>query len=542
MTSASRRFAALSVPWTILLALFASTAFRIDEPNIIAIGQRIVTHPTDPYGFIINWNGIPEVAFNVLANPPLHPAWLAIVGILFGWSETALHLSMIPFSILALWAVWRIAENYDRDPMLAMLLVAVSPGFLVSSMVVMPDITMYALFLLAVAFATTYAQRGGRWAAVAAFAFGFLTPLFKYNGLLVGAVLAAIWITSKERRWPLFWIAGSPGIGLAVWSLVSWWWYGQMHFFAMASFESGAKIDVFNGSFAVFGLAILPMTAHFLPAAEKSVLRNLGAAGAAVLMFSAAKWIIGYPLLTAILFGISVALTVRFLISAFQSFRAEQWRSREVVLMVWLIVVFLFQYNLLFTSVRYMLPSLAPAVLLLLPRGSRFERKWQLLPAAGLVIALAVAIGDARTANVSREYVAEQLVPLHRKLGGRFFFDGHWGFQYYAQKAGGEIVQARRIRWQEHDLFATAINAFPRARIRPANRAFFLDTTMTSISIGWPIHTVDCRAIANFHANVLANCDHVMPPYVPWALSTAPSERFQIYVARPRQSRDATMR
>src|ERR1700753_1823182 len=80
--------------WTLALVIAAPAAFRIDEPNILAIAQRISVAPLDPDGFRVNWNGQTEPAYGVLANPPLVPAWLALVARVCGWRELPLHLAM----------------------------------------------------------------------------------------------------------------------------------------------------------------------------------------------------------------------------------------------------------------------------------------------------------------------------------------------------------------------------------------------------------------------------------------------------------------
>ena len=45
---------------------------HIDDTLYLAIARHIVAHPLDPYGGTINWQQIPEPAYNVSISPPQH--------------------------------------------------------------------------------------------------------------------------------------------------------------------------------------------------------------------------------------------------------------------------------------------------------------------------------------------------------------------------------------------------------------------------------------------------------------------------------------
>src|SRR5437868_9154679 len=78
--------------FVLLQIAFLGGAFRIDDTNILAIAKQIARAPLDPYGFTFNWTGTSRPAFDILANPPLAPAAIAIWAAIFGWTEISLHV------------------------------------------------------------------------------------------------------------------------------------------------------------------------------------------------------------------------------------------------------------------------------------------------------------------------------------------------------------------------------------------------------------------------------------------------------------------
>ena len=57
---------------------------------------------------------------------------------------------------------------------------------------------------------------------------------------------------------------------------------------------------------------------------------------------------------------------------------------------------------------------------------------------ANLLFVAALGFVDARQASVYPAIVTDQIRPRLDTSGGRLFFDGHWGVQYYATQIGGE--------------------------------------------------------------------------------------------------------
>jgi hypothetical protein len=530
--------AILVVAWVLFQLPFLPTAFRVDEPNIIRIAERAAAVPSDPYGFYINWGGIDEEAFHILANPPLVPYWLAAWGVALGWTETVLHLSMIPFSVLGIVAFAFLAKELELPPVIAALLLVASPAFTLASQVVMPDIAMIALFVAAVACAFAYLRTGATWLVPLGFVAGALAPLAKYNGALVGPVLALLWLMGRGRRTGLFLIAAGPPLGLGIWSLVNLMTYGRTHLQTIAEFESGGSVVIFSALLGYIGFGVLP--AVFAVSASPRPLpgRVLNAVGGLVGLMMAVCLYILFPIgpWAAAGYGLSAAVTCRFGVAA----ATTGWncvRKRDFVtclLVFWLALALWFQFGLLFASVRYLLPMLPPALLLVLRAGLLpLEKRWfRAGLAASLALAAAVAIGDAKTANLYREFVETVVVPRNAESAGRVFFDGHWGFQYYMEREGAEILNYyRQPKWREGDVVFIARNPFPSYQDLTPTRALTFHSEERRVAPAWPVRTIDCGAFANFYGPGVMECK---APVLPFGFSTKARDAFVIMTVVPR--------
>src|SRR5262245_24378077 len=249
--------------WIAIQLPFLTSAFRIDDPYFLAVTRQIYSHPLDPYGFQINWDGTPEWAFKTSANPPLVPAYLAAWRCLFPWTEISFHLAVLPFSLIALFAFGSLARNFQVEPLTAQALLCCSPAFFLGSQVVMQDVPMLSLFLLALSSATLYETQGSCVPLVVSFLSAFCCPLAKYNGLVLVPVLLVLFLAGKRKR-GLLAIVCAPAFALLLRSCFTWFKYGQSHFLAMAVFEQNptnrvALWETLVGTVAALGLGALPV-------------------------------------------------------------------------------------------------------------------------------------------------------------------------------------------------------------------------------------------------------------------------------------------
>lgn len=530
--------AAIIVVWVLVQMPFLPTAFRVDETNIVRIAERAAAEPEDPYGFFINWGGINEDAFQILANPPGVPFWLALWGEAFGWSEVVLHAAIVPFGVISLLGIAVMAREMDVSPMVATMLTIGSPAFVLASHVVMPDIAMFAAFTVAVAAALRYVRTGEQWLVPFGFLAGALAPLLKYNGALVAPLLGLIWLYGKGRRRGLFVILTGPVVGLVAWSWWSLMQYGRVHFLAMAEFQSGGATNILTALLGFFGLGVVPLV--IAGARSPGLLSNTGlnvvTLVSGVLMALGARYMLSMGPIASLGYGTSAAIGYRFAV-AFSILAARWTRERtlhDALLLSWVAIVVWFQFGLLFASVRYLLPIL-PAVIFLVLRHQLVDvgRMWvRVGMAACVVLSLAVAVGDAKTANLYRHFVRDVAAPEVAGAEGRVVFDGHWGFQYYMEEIGGEAINGiRQPRWEVGDVLIIARAPDPSYDYPTPGRQVEFDVSEYELSPGWPVRTIDCAAWANFYGPGLKGCRGAA---LPFGISTNASDTFAIYRAKAR--------
>jgi len=86
--------------YLIVAALFALVPFlgkpvHLDDPLFVWTAQQIQEHPSDFYGFDVNWYGAPMPMSKVFKNPPLAAYYIAAVASVAGYNEFALHAAFL---------------------------------------------------------------------------------------------------------------------------------------------------------------------------------------------------------------------------------------------------------------------------------------------------------------------------------------------------------------------------------------------------------------------------------------------------------------
>jgi 4-amino-4-deoxy-L-arabinose transferase-like glycosyltransferase len=144
--------------WALTLAVLAALApflakpFNIDDPFYIWTALQIQAHPTDPFGFNVEWGWTALPMWKVTGNPPLASYYLAAGAGIFGWGEIALHFVFLLPALAVVLGTHRLARNFCSQPMLAALATLFTPVFLVSSLTVMCDVPMLAFWIWTVVF------------------------------------------------------------------------------------------------------------------------------------------------------------------------------------------------------------------------------------------------------------------------------------------------------------------------------------------------------------------------------------------------------
>ena len=119
------------------LGPFLAKPFNVDDPLFLWAARQIQAHPSNPYGFDLNWYGFQSAMWDVTKNPPLACYYLAVAAAILGWSEVALHFAMLLPAVAAILGTYRLARRLCQRPVLAACTTLFTPVYLVSSTSVM---------------------------------------------------------------------------------------------------------------------------------------------------------------------------------------------------------------------------------------------------------------------------------------------------------------------------------------------------------------------------------------------------------------------
>ena len=170
---------------------------------------------------------------------------------------------------------------------------------------------------------------------------------------------------------------------------------------------------------------------------------------------------------------------------------------------------------------RSVLP-MAPAVAILLlrqiesdPTVKKRRLNWVLGTAA--LLSLVVAFADYRLANSARTAVADIRTRFSNGSSTTIWFQGHWGFQYYAEKEGWRSFDSIHPSTQPGDLIILPVN---NTNLKPISENTIGQVWSIDVPV-WPwISTMSRPLGAGFYMDTLG-------PF-PFSFGVVPSEKYYI--------------
>ncbi|MFM7200950.1 MAG: hypothetical protein ACKO6N_09190 [Myxococcota bacterium] len=473
--------------WSLILALllslpFLDKAYHIDDANFLHLAEQAQQSPLGLYHAAINWGGSAERAFDVLSNPPGVAWWLALVRKLGGSAEWLAHLSLWPFLAMTLEGMRRLAQRFLPEPEAwgdwPALLLLFSPALFLASQTMMPELPLVGCYALGLALTLEgYATHALRTVICGSLLAG-AAALFRYSGLTVLPLLLLYGVLFRPARrlwWLSLLLVALPSV---LWAALSTVEYGRPHLLAMVGFQTEhaeASFGLHKGLYQLtsLGLAlVLPGLGVLLGVlfgalfgvswggVQQRTRRVWGLGGLALGGLGGLTVALhtGVPTFSCLLLVLGMGLGGAVLGWALEALRpgvrGGRWRrlltgrggqdAELCFLACWLLGVLLFNQSLRFASVRYLLPGAVPALLLVLRRGTWASHPLWLAWACrlggglGLLVSLALASADQQLANAYRAGV-ERLPPLE----GTRYFVGHWGMQYYLERAGALPLSER---------------------------------------------------------------------------------------------------
>jgi 4-amino-4-deoxy-L-arabinose transferase-like glycosyltransferase len=480
----------------VCLIPFANKAFHIDDPLFIWSAKQIQSSPADFYGFSVNWYGWEAPMAEVTKNPPVTCYYIALVASLFGWSEVAMHIAfLIPAVAMAL-GTYCLAERFCSRPALAALAAVLTPGFLVSSTNIMCDTMMLAFWVWAVFLWVRGIEAHKNLSLFFAAVLVAICALTKYFGIALFALLFVYSIVQKRKlgAWVLFLLV--PAIILAGYQWATYNLYGRGLLSDAAVYATERGWSQAAGLFSK-GLINLFFT---------------GGCMAIVLFYGLLLWsrrvLIGGVVLMILFMLILIAMekigkiSIRstgginwnFLIQAGlmavtgvsilgligTDFRRCR-NAESLLLLLWVLGTFIFAGFINWTiNARSILPMTPAVGILLMRRIEQYSNKttrrrgtwqiaWPLVPAA--IVSLLVCWADYTWANTARS-AAAAIHGTFENSQHTVWFQGHWGFQYYMEAAGGKALDLENAAVAKKDIIITPLNntntkPLPEGRVYP---------------------------------------------------------------------------
>ena len=482
----TRPFAALLL---LALAFVLCDAFKplhVDDTAYYFYARQAAAHPDDPHAFLVFWYDRPQAATEVLV-PPVLPYWLAPAVRWFGEQPVLWKLWLLSFCVLLAWSLHDLLRRFAPGLEWPLLIASLFSPVLLPSLNLMLDVPALALHLAAqCAFiracealesnSPPLHRRAAAllWTVSAGLCAG-LAAETKYTGLIAPVIMLLSALSFRRLR---LWagatlLASALFVGWEVFTAVS---YGQSHFLRQIGGNSlalGGKLSLFVPFFAYLGglapgLALVGLLARGAgPRALRSVAMATVAVFALVALVPQEEY--GPPLApnpfrpsitTMILFAALGVLTslvvgsaaVRLVRTPAPGGRSAVRESRFLVLWLALEVTCYFLLSPFAAARR--LPAVIVVSTLVVGRLTAFSaldrwREWG-HRIVGFQVALAVLfwVVDFREAVAEKTAVTEAAAWIRAQdpaARGTTWFAGHWGFQYYAERAGMVPVVSGRF-------------------------------------------------------------------------------------------------
>lgn len=535
--------------WTLTLLVLAALVpfltkpFNIDDPLFIWAAQQIHAHPGNPYGFDVNWYGWQLPMSQVTKNPPLACYYLALAGLISGWSEVSLHFAFLFPAVAAILGTCRLAGLLCRRPVLAALLTLFSPVFLISSTTVMCDVLMLAFWVWAMVFWIEGLNRSDPALLIASGVLMGLAAVTKYFGVCLVPLLLVYGLISKRR---LGWWAAAmiiPLAALAVDQVATRILYGHASLAEAGHYAEAHRTNsgLFNPLFTAltFTGGCLAMALFYAPLLwRKRMLLLLVAVGLLVagsfLVHGTALMenkISEYPNRSLVFVQVVVWVVGGICVLALVVPRIFTHRDAQSwMLALWVCGTFLFAAFFNWTiNGRTILP-MAPAVGILIARqldqnarnGWKI-RRWGLALSLGMgsVLAMLATRADSGEAAAVRK-CAEQVYAEFGNGKGTLWFQGHWGFQYYMENLGASPANMRGLKLGPADFVVLPSN---NTNIHPLPPAVTIERGIITVPGPEMVTTMNTSAGSGFYAS--------SGTLLPFVFDSAPPEEAEIISLNP---------
>jgi 4-amino-4-deoxy-L-arabinose transferase-like glycosyltransferase len=484
MLSALRCAAPALLLATVVLVPFLDKAFTIDDTMFLRQAEQLLNDPVHPTAFEMVWSESTEPR-RMSAIMPSGPgmAYLLVPSVASGGHEWIAHLEQLLLLALAIAATAALALRLGGSPdaaRAAALLLAATPAALAMAGTAMPDIPAMAFGALGLERVLAWRDdQHGHQCLVATAALA-LAALARPHLLLLLAIAAlalprdflarASWRKTRLMAFLPIALAPAAVVGLTLLTRdpegAPSAWLG-----AAQTFSSLKNLASNVAAFGVHWTLVLPFSLPWAALRWRALVRQpllcVAALGLALVLFPASDgrflWLVPVIALTA---------------SALWDVFADGFRRRDAVQLVlglWLLLPLAVTPYPHMPS-KYLLAS-APAAAILIGRSVALRSRAFSRVLVGATVAAGVALGvailhaDASFAELGRRAAAEWITP-HVAAGRRVWFAGHWGFQWYAERAGARPLTSTPPYPERGDLAVSSLRSlgagigrFPQRRL-----------------------------------------------------------------------------
>jgi hypothetical protein len=513
--------------------LNASKPLQLDDTAYYYFARHIAAHPLDPYGLEIFWNDRTQPAFEVLA-PPVLPYWWSIAIRLFGDNEFLWKLWLFPFAALLAVSCYDLLRRFAPAAEMPFIAFVLFSPVVLPSLNLMLDIPALALSLAALAILSRACDSRSAWLSLPA---GFLAALAmetKYTALSTPAVMLAYAM-----------IHGRTGRGVLA-SAVAFllfcgcegflaWRYGHSHFLYHAQAATTTlrhKLELVQPLLTVAG-GTLPFLGLLALLALRLSGKLLGMAATAVLavygllLYTPASWtemsldlgfatlrsrqdtllfeLTGTAVWAAVLGCLAVLFMCRYVTRAGKTGNPACGADRiSVFLGIWLLIELCSYFALSpfpavrrFLGITVVVTFIVARMVSMQPWTSLRRQVFRTIICAHCALGFLYAIIDWRDAHAQRIAIQESLRSIGDHVGSKVWFDGHWGWQFYAERGGMRPVEPNKSEMHAGDYFILADNQLWISR---------LDLAQAPFEPIRELRIVDClplRTMPNYYCSLL---------------------------------------
>jgi len=521
---------------------FIFKSFHLDDTFFVWLAREKLSHPLalglPDHGYEGNF-----FSLYLDTHPPLLTSYLALLmRICGGVSEAGLHSGFVIFPALAAMSMYVLARRFTGSPLVAALLLVVSPGFMVMSQSIMTDVPALSLWLAGIAAYVYGVDRNSGRLFVLGGVFISLAILTTYQSF---SLLPLLFLYALLKR-GITWKSMAPLMaGLVVFAGIVLLYFLKTGGPPKLSYSIGLNLApafIANKILAtvsvVGGAIVFPvlLTVGMLKG-RKDYLAFAVIFALLMLFFlskaSSGQYTDASAILQSLFYSAGLLAIYRFFNMGVDSAVARPLSAKDgdnIFLILWISGVLVYSIILLpYASTRYLLPLFPPVILMFVeyartvfPTGVKWSCFAVVAIVCTAVTGFSASIADYQLSNVYRDFASAYSQKLQAD-GHAVWFAGEFGLRYYLEDNGGRYltrddnspVPGDHVILS-HDLIAHYISDDLYNRLELEQSVDY--------PAGWPVRVESVGSQAGFYDQFHGN--------LPYSLSTEPLETIDIYTVK----------